>query len=103
MPHDAKHRQSSRKRLDQLVYIELERGNGGIILDISEEGLSFRAIAPVESNSDVYFAFTIDGTRRLDGYGRLDWTEENGKVAGLEFTDGPGAFREAVPDRLQRM
>src|ERR1700682_6415878 len=103
MPHDAKHRQSSRKRLDQLVYIELERGNGGMILDISEEGLSFRAIAPVESNSDVYFAFTIDGTRRLDGYGRLDWTEENGKVAGLEFTDVSREFRDAIQYWLTRM
>lgn len=103
MTQNARHRQSPRKRLDQLVYIELERGNGGMMLDVSEEGLSFRAIAPVEANNDIYFAFTIDGTRRLEGYGRLDWTEENGKVAGLEFTDVSREFRDAIQHWITRM
>ena len=38
-------RQYSRKTLNPLPYINLPSDNGGIVLDVSEQGLRFRATA----------------------------------------------------------
>ena len=36
-------KQFARKKPDQLVYLELGSGNGGMLLSISEDGFRFRA------------------------------------------------------------
>ena len=51
-------RQSDRKTLNPLPYINLPGGNGGTVLDVSEQGLRFRAIAPVEQSGPILFWFT---------------------------------------------
>ena len=37
-----------RKRTQQLVYLELGRDNGGVMLNLSEDGCGFQAITPVK-------------------------------------------------------
>lgn len=87
MTENPERRHWQRNRPQQLVYVELEPGNGGMVLNISEEGFSFRAVNPVRTNGAIRFVFDIDGKRRLEGAGELEWAEENGKVCGLRFTD----------------
>jgi hypothetical protein len=75
-----------RKRPSTLVYVELASGNGGMMRDLCEEGFALRAMMPLRPGEATTFNFSLDAGSRIEGEGRLIWVEENGKVAGLEFT-----------------
>jgi hypothetical protein len=87
MPYNLERRQAPRKRFQHLLYVELEPANGGMVLNFSEHGFGFRAVKRVRPNQEVKFAFNLDDKRRLEGRGRLEWTDKDGRVAGLQFTD----------------
>src|SRR5262249_1053815 len=80
----------------QLVYVELGPDNGGMVLGICEQGLSFRAVAPLKDEGPVYFTFAIDGKTRLNGAGEIAWSEDGGKSGGLKFTNISQQFRETL-------
>lgn len=87
MTYNLERRQSPRKRFHHLLYVELEPANGGMVLNFSEHGFGFRAVKRVRPNQEVKFAFNLDDKRRLEGRGRLEWADKDGRVAGLQFTD----------------
>jgi len=74
------HKNFAQKRPDQLVYLELGAGNGGMLLSISGDGFRFRAVAPLRPNGAVPFAFSLDGSKRLEGTGEIEWLEDDGKA-----------------------
>jgi hypothetical protein len=86
------HRQSPRKRFENLLYVEVEPGNGGMVLNLSEHGFGFRAVKRVRPKTDVKFAFNLDEKRRVGGYGRIEWSDKEGRVAGVQFTDVSDEF-----------
>jgi hypothetical protein len=85
-------RQSSRKRFENLLYVEVEPGNGGMVLNLSEHGFGFRAVKRVRTKIDVKFAFNLDEKRRVGGKGRIEWSDKEGRVAGVQFTDVSDEF-----------
>src|SRR5258707_10658539 len=90
----------SQKKPDQLVYLELGSGNGGMLLSISEDGFRFRAVTPVRANGDMPFAFSLDGKIRLEGMGAIEWIEEDGKSGGMRFAEVSHEFRAILADSL---
>jgi hypothetical protein len=90
------HKTFADKKPQQLVYLELGAGNGGMLLSISEDGFRFRAVTPVRANGSMPFAFALDGTNRLEGSGVVEWVEEDGKSGGLRFTEVSQEFRSAL-------
>jgi hypothetical protein len=86
----------SLKKPQHLVYIELGPGNGGMLLGICEEGLSYRAVSPLVSDGPISFALALDGIDRLQGVGEIAWSEDGGKAGGLKFTNVSPQFREAL-------
>jgi hypothetical protein len=88
--------QFSSIKLDQLVYVELEARNGGMMLSVSEEGFTFRAVTSVRPSGRIPFSFIINGAEKLEGYGEIKWTKDEGKVAGLQFTDVSTEFLNAL-------
>lgn len=93
MAYNLERRQSPRKRFDHLLYVEVEPGNGGMVLNFSEHGFGFRAVKRVRPKEEVKFAFNLADQRRLEGRGRLEWTDKEGRVAGLQFTEVSDEFR----------
>ena len=93
MPYNLERRQSPRKRFDHLLYVEVEPGNGGMVLNFSAHGFGFRAVKRVRPKEEVKFAFNLADQRRLEGRGRLEWADKEGRVAGLQFTDVSEEFR----------
>jgi hypothetical protein len=89
-------KQFTQRKPDQLVYLELGAGNGGMVLSISEDGFRFRAVSPVRPDGPMPFAFSLDGTERLEGSGEIEWLEDDGKSGGLRFTEVSGEFRAAL-------
>ena len=86
----------ARKTPDQLVYLELGSGNGGMLLSVSEEGFRFRAVSPLRPIGLVPFAFSFDGTRRLQGVGEIEWLDDDAKSGGMRFAEVSDEFRTAV-------
>jgi PilZ domain len=89
-------RLSTRKTLKDLSYVSLPADNGGIVLDVSEGGLGFHAIAPIQSAGPIEFRFTIDSATRITAMGELAWRDFTGKTGGLRFTQLPDEIREKI-------
>jgi hypothetical protein len=84
-----------RTKLDKLAYIHIEPNNGGIVLNVSGDGLAFHSMAPVEKNGPVHFSLK-EQNRRIDVCGELIWTDEIQKIGGLRFTTLTNEAREQV-------
>jgi len=95
--------QFSSIKLDQLVYVELESRNGGMMLTVSDEGFTFRAVTSVRPSGRIPFSFVINGTQKLEGFGEIKWTKDEGKVAGLQFTDVSTEFLNALRKWLNQL
>ncbi len=94
MPHER--RLSTRKTPDYLAYISLPSDNGGIVIDVSEGGLAFHSVAPVEADGPIHFRFAMDSPERVKAVGELAWKDEDGKTCGLRFTELPDEVREQI-------
>lgn len=88
-------RQVPRTKLEKLAYIHIEPDNGGIVLNVSDGGLAFHSMAPVEKNGQVLFSLK-EQNRRIDVCGELVWTDEVQKIGGLRFTTLTSEAREQI-------
>ena len=88
-------RHSPRTTMERLASIQIEPDNGGIVLNVSGEGLCFHSIAPVEKNENLCFSL-LEQNRRIAACGELAWTDELGTVGGMRFTTLPAEAREQV-------
>ena len=79
-------RQSPRLTLAKLVYIHLEPESGAIVLNVSEGGLGFHAVAPVTQTGAIRFWVSLNMNQRVEASGQLAWTDESRKTGGLRFT-----------------
>src|SRR3974377_305635 len=93
-------RHKLRKRPLRLVYVELVSGNGGMMRDLSEEGFDVRAMMPLRQSEKTTFSFTLGDTLRIEGEGKILWTEEGGRVAGVEFLQISPEMRTNIDDWL---
>jgi len=82
--------------------VELGLENGGVVLDVSEGGIRFQAVSPLQEGARVHFRIDLDETRHIEGYGQLMWTDETGRVAGLSFTEISDTARRQIRGYLQQ-
>jgi PilZ domain/SPOR domain len=80
----AQRRQLPRTNLGCLAYIHFEPDNGGIVLNISEEGLCFHAVAPLEVNTKASLWFS-GASSRIAAEGLVVWADDTRKKGGLRF------------------
>src|SRR6267143_1313855 len=78
-------RLSERKEPEQLIYVGLPSGNSAIVLNVSEGGFGFHAVALIEASAPVPFWFSVNSDR-IDGTGELAWSDEGKKTGGLRIT-----------------
>ena len=65
------------------------------MLDVSEQGLRFRAFAPVEQSGPIHFSFSAHSSP-IAGVADLVWTDEAKKIGGLRFTQLSDDARETI-------
>ena len=87
-------RQTPRTKLSEIAYIGMGPENGGLVLDVSDGGLSFHAVAPVEPAATVRFLLSLRGHSRIEGAGEVVWTNQMRTVCGLRFTSLSSGARE---------
>jgi TonB family protein len=93
----------SRQAIRSLAYVELDEGNGGIVLNVSEGGLSVQAVTSLmdELLPDVRFQLS-ESEGWVESHARIAWTTHSRKVAGLEFINLPEVSRDQIRKWLAR-
>jgi TPR repeat protein len=102
MTNNPEHRQHQRQSPRELAYFELEPNNYGMILNVSEGGFGFRAVAPVQPSDKLQFAIEFEENIRLEGKGRLEWVDQDRTRAGLRFTEVSEKFAAQIRDWLTK-
>jgi hypothetical protein len=95
-------RQKLRKTPDKFAFIQLERDDGGAVLDVSEAGLRFETFAPVQQNGPVHFWFSLNLRDRIEAWGEVVWTSAAGKSGGLRFLRLSEESRAQIRECLSR-
>ena len=90
-------RRSSRQRIETLVYADFGPGNGGFPINLSEGGMAFQGIQPLEKDRVIHIRLKLPGTNNaVETSGRIVWLNELGTGGGLEFVDLPDEFRGPI-------
>jgi hypothetical protein len=79
-------RQTPRTKLVEIAYIGMGPENGGVVLDVSDGGLSFHAVSPVQLHETIHFSLSLRGHSRIEGVGEVVWTNGMRTICGLRFT-----------------
>jgi cell division septation protein DedD len=79
------------------AYVELGEDNGGIIVDASEAGLRVQAVRELEAGSFVRMRFQPNRSYVwAEAKGRIVWTSQTKKLAGIEFSELPDRGRHVL-------
>ena len=95
-------RASERRRLrrlplESLSYVDLGDTNGGIILNVSEGGLAFRAAIPVMDERIPRLRFQLSADELpVEAEGRVAWTADENRMVGVTFVQLEATARERL-------
>ncbi len=78
-------RRKFRKTPDKFAFLQLERDDGGSVLDVSEGGLRFETFAPVPQSVPVHLWFSLNLRQRIEAWGEVVWTNAAKRCGGLRF------------------
>jgi hypothetical protein len=90
-------RRSPRQRIERLVYADFGPGNGGFAINLSEGGIAFQGIRPLQKNEIIRVKFKLPATNdTVETTGQVVWLNELGKGGGLQFIDLPEELRHPI-------
>ena len=95
-------RQTIRKTPEQFAFLQVERDDGGSVLDVSEGGLRFETFAPVPDRGPVHLWFSLNMQERIEAWGEVVWTNGSKKRGGLRFLGMSEGGREQICDWIYR-
>ena len=97
----AEHKRSPRHRVDKLAYVDLGPENGGMVIDVSNGGISFQGIQPLTEGQFLQISFKLPGiSQSMQAGAQVVWLNDSGKGGGLRFVDIPDQTRELVDQWL---
>jgi TonB family protein len=95
-PPEAGDRRLCSRHQAPLTYVELGEDSGGTVLNISESGLAVQAVTSIADQLlKMRFKFS-EQRNRLEINGRIAWTSESKKMAGVEFVNLPDKALEQI-------
>jgi len=78
-----------RHELRTLTYVTLDEANGGIIRNVSHEGVAVQAVAAPRTQQRLRLRFELRFPRlKVEAYGQVSWTGPSGQC-GIRFVDLP--------------
>jgi protein TonB len=87
-------RSQPRRRVLSLEYLDLGDSNGGIILNLSEDGMYIQAVAGLSPDHISKLSFKIpDSGYLVETSGNIVWVGESRKDAGIQFDNLPEEAR----------
>ena len=88
-----------RRRVTSLAYVDLDGGNGGIILNIGEDGLQVAAAGPMETGPLRRMRFQFPGSKDwVETGGEVTWVSESRREVNIRFVELPEDARNRIKD-----
>jgi protein TonB len=78
-----------------LTYVSAGAGNGGILLNLSEQGCSLQLVSPPRPNTQLDVEIELEAGSRITATGTIIWVDESG-CAGVKFTQMADASRKLL-------
>lgn len=92
-------RSNPRHKVRSLAYVDLDEGNGGIVLNVSESGLSVQAVTPLMDEFLPQIRLQLsESTTPILAAGQIVWTTNSRKTAGIRFLDFPPEAANQIRD-----
>src|ERR1700730_10817638 len=86
-----------RHPMHPLVYVRLGAENGGIIINLSEEGMAVQAAIALVHDRMPVLQFQLAGSKdSIVTSGRIAWKSDSGKFAGVQFVDILEPMRDII-------
>jgi PilZ domain-containing protein/RDD family protein len=93
-------RRYHRQRVHNLIYVNVDEANGGIIRNLGESGLAIQTVGALRPNQQVQLRFELLNPRaRIEAAARVVWADLSGQ-AGLELIDLSSRVRRQLKDWL---
>lgn len=89
-------RSAPRQGLNSLVYLDLEPGNGGILLNLSEDGMQISVANRLVTSSEIRFTLRLQPRETISGTGQIAWLSPSGRSAGVRFLGLPEEARREI-------
>jgi hypothetical protein len=87
-----------RHELRTLTYVTLDAANGGIVRNLSSEGVAVQAVAPLREQQRVRVRFELRFPRlRVETYGLVSWSSSSGQC-GIRFLELPDRTRRQIDE-----
>ena len=93
-------RLSPRSRMTEIVYVNMQAENGGILLDISASGFGFQVASPIAAEREIKFRFSAEGIEDLEITANIAWLDGDRKRGGVKFDQLPEKVRTALTNGL---
>lgn len=88
-----------RQRLSDLAYLEIGADNGGIVLNLTDEGMSFQAVAPLGDHREINLRIQLPRSRTLiETTAEIIWLGPENRQAGVRFLN----MREEARVQIQQ-
>ncbi|HZQ18846.1 MAG TPA: GAF domain-containing protein [Terriglobales bacterium] len=93
-------RHSLRQKVNTPAFASFDGVTGGMILDLSEDGMAMQALAPVEAHSEIQMNISLgEPAVLLETTGYVAWADALGR-AGVRFSDLPDDARKRLRNWL---
>ena len=94
---DVHKRRGTRQRIETLAYADLGPDNGGFPINVSETGMAFQGIQPLEKGQILGIKFKLPGMKEIvETKAQVIWLNDLGKGGGLEFLNLAEESRQLI-------
>ena len=89
-------RLQERKQPERMVFCKLGGEESSLVLDLSEDGLRFESLTPVEEKDLLELRLSVDVNSAIEATGKLAWIDSAKRTGGLRFLDLSAPAREQI-------
>lgn len=101
--YPSERRRHSRREVRSIAYVKLDEGNGGIVLNVSEGGLSVQAVVSLMDDQLPRMRVQLPSPQDwIETGARIVWAGKSRKVVGLQFVALPEGARNQIRDWVSR-
>jgi TonB family protein len=92
----------ARQQVTALAYLDIGAENGGIVLNLSEEGMALQAVAPLNSQADVTLRIQLPHSQsRIETGAKIVWLSQSNRQAGVRFEDMSAEARTQIHEWIR--
>ena len=93
---NANRRLQERRQPERRVFCKLGGEENSLVLDLSEDGLRFESLMPIEKKDLLQLRLSVNLNDAIEATGKLAWIDSAKRTGGLRFLDLSAPAREQI-------